>query len=552
MSGSGATPDAGTIVPSVRALAGRVCLPTLPMDWRAVGDVAGTVALSGMPGADVLDGGHRVRGDAQAAAHVVPGMWFSPVRRTASAPWVCNGCSGSAATRRPRGPGSTSCGEQWSGPVGIASPALSRLTKPMSAAPNEGKAGPGSRPTKASSSRWRPRRGVAASAGSAFGASRTCPRTAFFPSSRMPCRPGRWSIPTDGVVIAGWRRPATSTKSLSSATARNRPMRSSSPHRCFASQAVAARHPPGRHSAPASRLLPRRIHLPVQSTALTSPGAALPQTRPTGCRCRTDSLPHHHRSCRFRSPDSGTGVKGIPSKYILEEAHISFDHLVVFLDISDIEDEAKIYWIDDDDRVNITERESERWHETRRKNQPLKQPSDLPAEIRIKKFLKDNSILIRFVVLIKDTLKTKLAKKKNSVMENELGTGKARALWTVDDRLFASYGAKGLRRASENMDRLLDVVRKYGIDLTVVVYPWPDQIINRDLNSRQVSFWQAWAKGRNVEFVNLFPAFISDKDGEATIREYFFPGDVHWNEFGHRLVAERFLRYYEKRAHQGN
>lgn len=239
-------------------------------------------------------------------------------------------------------------------------------------------------------------------------------------------------------------------------------------------------------------------------------------------------------------------------KYILEEAHISFDHLVVFLDISDIEDEAKIYWIDDDDRVNITERESERWHETRRKNQPLKQPSDLPAEIRIKKFLKDNSILIRFVVLIKDTLKTKLAKKKNSVMENELGTGKARALWTVDDRLFASYGAKGLRRASENMDRLLDVVRKYGIDLTVVVYPWPDQIINRDLNSRQVSFWQAWAKGRNVEFVNLFPAFISDKDGEATIREYFFPGDVHWNEFGHRLVAERFLRYYEKRAHQGN
>ncbi len=145
-----------------------------------------------------------------------------------------------------------------------------------------------------------------------------------------------------------------------------------------------------------------------------------------------------------------------------------------------------------------------------------------------------------------------LATEKEHPTEKELATGRARALWTVDDGLFASYGAKGLRRASENIDRLLGIVRKHGIDLIVVVYPWPDQIINRDLNSRQVSFWQAWAKERNVQFVNLFPAFISDKDGEATIREYFFPGDVHWNESGHRLVAESFLTEYERRAHHDN
>ena len=48
-------------------------------------------------------------------------------------------------------------------------------------------------------------------------------------------------VHTDGWSgYRGWRRPATSTKSLSSATARNRPMRSCrDPHRCFASQAVA-------------------------------------------------------------------------------------------------------------------------------------------------------------------------------------------------------------------------------------------------------------------------------------------------------------------------
>ena len=129
------------------------------------------------------------------------------------------------------------------------------------------------------------------------------------------------------------------------------------------------------------------------------------------------------------------------------------------------------------------------------------------------------------------------------------------------DELFYHYtdsaGLYGIIDSSEL--RFTDVVflndaqeLKYGINLIVVVYPWPDQIINRDLNSRQVSFWQAWAKGRNVQFVNLFPAFISDKDGEATIREYFIPGDVHWNESGHRLVAEKFLRFYEMRPHEGS
>jgi lysophospholipase L1-like esterase len=239
-------------------------------------------------------------------------------------------------------------------------------------------------------------------------------------------------------------------------------------------------------------------------------------------------------------------------KYILEEAHIMFDYLVVFLDISDIEDEAEFYWIDDDDRVSSTQRVPERWHRTRRNDQHLKQQGNLPARLRIKNFLKDNSVLIRFGDLVKDTLEAKLITGKEPATEMELATGRARALWTVDDELFASYGAKGLRRASENMDRLLDIVRKHGIDLIVVVYPWPDQIINRDLNSRQVSFWQAWAKERKVQFIDLFPTFISVKDGEATIREYFIPGDVHWNESGNRLVAESFLKYYDQRAHQGN
>jgi hypothetical protein len=90
----------------------------------------------------------------------------------------------------------------------------------------------------------------------------------------------------------------------------------------LAAQAVADRHAPsafgrspggmsaqltGRHPAPASRLLPRRIHVPLQPPALTRSGIALSSPRPTG-GCRPSCPISHDR----RSPPRRTWVKGIP------------------------------------------------------------------------------------------------------------------------------------------------------------------------------------------------------------------------------------------------
>lgn len=226
-------------------------------------------------------------------------------------------------------------------------------------------------------------------------------------------------------------------------------------------------------------------------------------------------------------------------KYLLENKKIHFDHTIVFLDISDIEDEANVYWIEDD-TVKGT-KSVDRWLGAGRQSQPLEQQE---FSSRVKIFLKNNSVLIRLADLIKDLI-------EGSTRGEELGTGQYRALWTLDDGVFADYGSEGLRRASENLDRLLDVLRAHGTGLTVVVYPWPDQILNGDLQSRQVTFWQAWTTDRNVQFINLFPAFISDEQNEsythrkATIQKYYIPGEVHWNEAGHRLVAESFLLRFE-------
>lgn len=249
-------------------------------------------------------------------------------------------------------------------------------------------------------------------------------------------------------------------------------------------------------------------------------------------------------------------------KYLIEEVKFGFDRLVVFLDISDIQDEAEFYYLDSQNRVRVTNDIRLWWAPITRR---ARNPKEDPPFKKLKETLKANSVVVCFGDLIKDSIEAQLSLKRKAEAQNaqvkpsfedELFsryglkdfpnvTGKLRALWTLDERVFASYGLKGLRRAKENMDRLVDLAEKNGIDITLVIYPWPDQIVNRDIDSRQVRFWEAWTKERNVRFINLFPTFISEEEAEATIRKYFIPGDIHWSESGHRLIAESFLRNFE-------
>src|SRR5450759_3931790 len=78
------------------ALAGRVHMPALRVDRRAVGDVAGAVALPWLPGADVADGRDDLSGHPQAVANVVHGdvVCDQPKERRQR--------SGAAACSRPR------------------------------------------------------------------------------------------------------------------------------------------------------------------------------------------------------------------------------------------------------------------------------------------------------------------------------------------------------------------------------------------------------------------------------------------------------------------
>lgn len=211
------------------------------------------------------------------------------------------------------------------------------------------------------------------------------------------------------------------------------------------------------------------------------------------------------------------------TKYYVEEAGLKVDSVVVFIDISDMEDEVRCYRMGDDEIVRSI----------------CPRPS---VSRQVKAFLKDNSVYYRLYRTIKDGV-------SETLRWRELGpigavTNLDRGRWTLDEGLSRRIGEPGLVKNRLYLDKLHAFLSARGVPLTVAVYPWPDQILARDLDSRQVAFWRAWAEKLGVGFVNLFPAFIDGRDPEKVILEDFIPYDVHFNAAGHARVAKAFLEQF--------
>lgn len=222
---------------------------------------------------------------------------------------------------------------------------------------------------------------------------------------------------------------------------------------------------------------------------------------------------------------------------LLEDVGLRVDAVVVFLDLSDIPDEALFYGLDAADNVTMDFDRAPDWvhrwapgaYEDRRH-----------FGRRLQDALETDSVTLHLAA----TIVRRMRYHVEGIAGVRPRTGEPTARWTVDDALFASLGVPGLARASASMDRLLAVLQPRSIPLTVVVYPWPDQVAVHDEPSRQETYWKEWTAARGVGFVDLFPTFLDRGDPERTLRECYIADDVHFSAAGHRLAAEAFLRQF--------
>ncbi len=237
-------------------------------------------------------------------------------------------------------------------------------------------------------------------------------------------------------------------------------------------------------------------------------------------------------------------------KYLIEDIGLKFNEVIVFLDLSDIDDEAKNYAIDEfgnddvkglavdkDDAEEVGNKSG--WHKNILNN--------------AKVLVKNNSILAYFLLKGSYAIISNIFTNRNvsKVRSEEKYLDIVRCKWINDNGSYNEYAEKGLKKAEFYMNKLHDLLSNNGIGLTVAVYPWSFQIYCGDLNSIQAIFWKDWCIKHNVDFINFFPYFITSKnkkEAQLIIEKFYIGKEVHWNINGHRLVADVLLDFYNKRS----
>lgn len=61
--------------------------------------------------------------------------------------------------------------------------------------------------------------------------------------------------------------------------------------------------------------------------------------------------------------------------------------------------------------------------------------------------------------------------------------GRDRARWPFDQKLLESWGRRGLEIAGSNLDKLVGLCRDWQCRVTMVVYPWSDNVVAKDRDS---------------------------------------------------------------------
>lgn len=229
------------------------------------------------------------------------------------------------------------------------------------------------------------------------------------------------------------------------------------------------------------------------------------------------------------------------------EAGLRFDEVVVYVDIADIQDEAILYKYDDRGvlELGIFDESAEKCAPIARPPVPASPRGWLDKTFYIADFLSQSTYSRKLAAAIERASLEELAK-SGSVYSRDWG----RASWTYNENA-ACYGRLGVEgaidKAKRQMDRLYELLSSYGAALSVGVYPWPQQLLYDNENSKQVRIWREWCQRKCERFFDHFPAFFRYKENEPdVVRKLYFWGDMHFNALGNRILADDLIEKYRQ------
>ena len=208
-----------------------------------------------------------------------------------------------------------------------------------------------------------------------------------------------------------------------------------------------------------------------------------------------------------------------------------FNHVIVFVDISDIQDESQYF---KDSRGNV-----------------LHSPDgtavfEVGLLTRVKKFLANNFALLAFVY---QSVKQILIGDEGTSTPDVFVLERSEWTYNPSSNAYGELGVNGsLEKAVREMTLLHEFLEGEGVKLSVGVYPWPAQIREMMLNDNdsnlQAEIWRDFCINRCVHFINMFPRYfdlVKNSSVDDVYNRYFIQGDVHYNREGNKLIHEALI-----------
>jgi len=223
-------------------------------------------------------------------------------------------------------------------------------------------------------------------------------------------------------------------------------------------------------------------------------------------------------------------------RHLVDTVGLEFNDLVILLDVSDAENEAFWYTLGPKGNVVTNEAGRGRAEELGRLHDEA-QKRKRSLFTRVERFLRRDTMLVYWAVRKGHDLFY-----ERDLFQDFFAINTWWGLWPSDPEVFTAYGRAGLDGMIRSMDQLQAFCQERGIRLSVGVYPWIDQIARHEADNRHVRAWRAWCAERGVAFFDLTPAFIfPGMEARTVLEENFIFSDIHWNERGHRRIADVLL-----------
>ena len=215
--------------------------------------------------------------------------------------------------------------------------------------------------------------------------------------------------------------------------------------------------------------------------------------------------------------------------YLLNKGY-TFEHIVVFIDISDLYDDSFYYSLNNKLQVGENSRRGEK--------------------LKLRRILRNNFPFTNFYMFVLKKLNTENGKQIIESTKPLFNSDAAKkAIWTYAGQNFIDGYHGSIEENQESMikiiERLFVLLKKNNIEMSLAVYPWPQQIENDVVNSKHVEMWRSFCENKCKYFINFFPYFFNSKEKYGyleTYKKYYWWNDIHFNKNGNKVIANELIR----------